>query len=52
MSNDRLAMYYNGYIILCIFIGVYLGVFMFQWKPLGNEGFVITTGDETTVCCV
>jgi len=31
----RLAMYYNGYIIICIFIGAYLGAFVFQWERLG-----------------
>ncbi|RYO84324.1 hypothetical protein DL766_008896 [Monosporascus sp. MC13-8B] len=30
-----LAMYYNGYIIICIFIGAYLGAFIFQWEMLG-----------------
>ncbi|RYP77843.1 hypothetical protein DL771_000940 [Monosporascus sp. 5C6A] len=30
-----LAMYYNGYIIICIFIGAYLGAFIFQWETLG-----------------
>ena len=30
-----LAMYYNGYIIICIFIGAYLGAFVFQWETLG-----------------
>lgn len=29
-----LAMYYNGYFIICIFIGAYLGAFIFQWEPL------------------
>lgn len=29
-----LAMYYNGYIIICIFIGAYLGAFIFHWEPL------------------
>lgn len=36
-SNDRLgslAMYYNGYIIICIFIGAYLGSFVFHWETL------------------
>ncbi len=28
-------MYYNGYIIICIFIGAFLGAFVFQWEPLG-----------------
>ena len=30
----RLAMYYNGYIIICIFIGAYLGSFVFHWETL------------------
>ncbi|RYP32765.1 hypothetical protein DL767_005013 [Monosporascus sp. MG133] len=30
-----LAMYYNGYFIICIFIGAYLGAFIFQWETLG-----------------
>lgn len=33
---DRLAMYYNGYIIICIFIGAFLGAFIFQWEKLGR----------------
>ena len=32
---DRLAMYYNGYIIICIFIGAFLGSFVFQWESIG-----------------
>jgi len=28
-------MYYNGYIIICIFIGAYLGAFVFQWETIG-----------------
>ncbi|KAF3069874.1 Copper transport protein ctr4 [Daldinia childiae] len=31
-----LAMYYNGYIIICIFIGAYIGSFIFQWEKLGG----------------
>lgn len=27
-------MYYNGYIIICIFIGAYLGSFVFHWETL------------------
>ncbi|KAK2751178.1 Copper Transporter integral membrane protein that functions in high affinity copper transport [Myotisia sp. PD_48] len=27
-----LAMYYNGYFIICILIGAFLGSFVFQWK--------------------
>lgn len=29
-----LAMYYNGYIIICIFIGAFLGAFLFAWEPI------------------
>lgn len=35
-----LAMYYNGYIIICIFIGAFLGAALFQWDTYysGAEG--------------
>lgn len=29
-----LAMYFNGYIIICIFIGSFLGALVFAWEPL------------------
>lgn len=29
-----LAMYYNGYIIICIFIGAYVGYFIFGWETV------------------
>ncbi|KAJ5492647.1 hypothetical protein N7539_001393 [Penicillium diatomitis] len=29
-----LAMYFNGYIIICIFIGAFLGALVFSWQPL------------------
>jgi copper transporter 1 len=29
-------MYYNGYIIICIFIGAYLGSFIFHWETIGG----------------
>ncbi|KAJ5683490.1 hypothetical protein N7462_006655 [Penicillium macrosclerotiorum] len=32
-----LAMYYNGYIIICIFIGAYIGSFIFSWEPVNLE---------------
>ncbi|THW06288.1 Ctr-domain-containing protein [Aureobasidium pullulans] len=32
-----LAMYYNGYLIICIFIGAYLGFFVFGWEKLGGN---------------
>ncbi len=28
-------MYYNGYIIISIFIGAFLGGFVYQWETLG-----------------
>lgn len=27
-------MYYNGYIIICIFLGAYIGAFIFHWEHL------------------
>lgn len=30
-----LAMYYNGYIIICIFIGAFIGFFIFSWDASG-----------------
>jgi solute carrier family 31 (copper transporter), member 1 len=35
LTSPRLAMYYNGYLIICIFIGAFLGAFVFQWETLG-----------------
>jgi copper transporter 1 len=29
-----LAMYFNGYIIICIIIGAYLGFFVFSWETV------------------
>ena len=29
-----LAMYYNGYIIICIIIGAWLGSFVFSWETV------------------
>ncbi|RSL60150.1 hypothetical protein CEP53_005525 [Fusarium sp. AF-6] len=45
-----LAMYYNGYIIICIFIGAYLGAFIFQWETLSG-GQNTSASREATVCC-
>ncbi|KAF5023129.1 hypothetical protein F66182_4824 [Fusarium sp. NRRL 66182] len=45
-----LAMYYNGYIIICIFIGAYLGAFVFQWETLSAPGNT-SASKEATVCC-
>ncbi|KAK3301846.1 Ctr copper transporter [Chaetomium strumarium] len=45
-----LAMYYNGYFIICIFIGAYIGSFVFHWEPLGG-GQQTSAAKEATVCC-
>jgi len=29
-----LAMYFNGYIIICILIGAFLGAFVFGWHSM------------------
>lgn len=29
-------MYYNGYILICIFVGSFIGSFIFQWESLGG----------------
>ncbi|THX27115.1 Ctr-domain-containing protein [Aureobasidium pullulans] len=44
-----LAMYYNGYLIICIFIGAYLGFFVFGWEKLGGDSE--KSHNEATVCC-
>ena len=31
-----LAMYYNGYILVCIILGVFIGFFTFSWDTFGN----------------
>ncbi|KAI0881581.1 Ctr copper transporter family-domain-containing protein [Annulohypoxylon maeteangense] len=45
-----LAMYYNGYFIICIFIGAYIGSFVFQYEKLGG-GQQTSAASEATVCC-
>ncbi|KAI1384204.1 Ctr-domain-containing protein [Hypoxylon trugodes] len=45
-----LAMYYNGYFIICIFIGAFIGSFAFQWEKLGG-GQQTSAANEATVCC-
>ncbi|CAG8908517.1 unnamed protein product [Penicillium egyptiacum] len=44
-----LAMYFNGYIIICIFIGAFLGAFIFSWEPvdLNKE----SDATSVTKCC-
>jgi copper transporter 1 len=37
-----LAMYFNGYIIICIFIGAFLGSLIFSWEPVSlNKELVL-----------
>lgn len=43
-----LAMYYNGYVIICIFIGGYLGNFFFSADSFQDGGAVKT---QKTCCC-
>lgn len=31
-----LAMYYNGYFIICILIGAFIGAFIFSWETVGT----------------
>lgn len=46
-------MNYNGYIIISIIIGAYLGSFLFSWEALsdGTRSNTSAAGDEATVCC-
>jgi solute carrier family 31 (copper transporter), member 1 len=44
-------MYYNGYIIICIFIGAYLGAFVFHWEHIGGSIGQTSAGENPTVCC-
>ncbi|KAI9053682.1 hypothetical protein LZ554_002636 [Drepanopeziza brunnea f. sp. 'monogermtubi'] len=44
-----LAMYYNGYIIFCIFIGAWLGAFVFSWETIGLGGG--QEKENVTGCC-
>ncbi len=50
-----LAMYYNGYIIICIFIGAGLGKFACDWlvRAGGDNDTAAMDSDpcQTTVCC-
>ncbi|KAL2803159.1 Ctr copper transporter family-domain-containing protein [Aspergillus granulosus] len=45
-----LAMYFNGYIIICIFIGAFLGSFIFSWEVLG-PGAKENDATAVTKCC-
>jgi len=42
-----LAMYYNGYIIISIYIGAFVGFFLFGWESVTLEG----PREDAVVCC-
>jgi copper transporter 1 len=47
-----LAMYYNGYIIICIFVGAYLGYFICGWESFNlGKGGQDRMQPNATVCC-
>ena len=47
-----LAMYYNGYFIICIFIGAYIGYFVFGWESFNvSKGGEDRMQENATVCC-
>ncbi|KAF1942553.1 Ctr copper transporter [Clathrospora elynae] len=47
-----LAMYYNGYIIICIFIGAYIGYFIFGWESFNvRQGGQDRMQENATLCC-
>lgn len=47
-----LAMYYNGYFIICIFIGAYIGYFIFGWESFSiGRGGQDRMQENATVCC-
>lgn len=47
-----LAMYYNGYIIICIFIGAYIGYFIFGYESFNlGRGGQDRMQENVTVCC-
>jgi solute carrier family 31 (copper transporter), member 1 len=57
-----LAMYFNGYIIICIFLGALLGKFLCDWEsvkfPVGSMSTATQNGkskggveEELTYCC-
>ncbi|EXJ78959.1 hypothetical protein A1O3_08459 [Capronia epimyces CBS 606.96] len=46
-----LAMYYNGYIIICILIGAFIGSFTFTWDQLLNNTERKEEAADITGCC-
>ncbi|KAF2152724.1 Ctr-domain-containing protein [Myriangium duriaei CBS 260.36] len=46
-----LAMYYNGYLIICILIGAFLGSFIFSWDQLYDTSCQEPRSADVTGCC-
>ncbi|KAI0456234.1 Ctr copper transporter [Xylaria acuta] len=48
-----LAMYFNGYIIICIIIGAFIGSFIFQWGRLDGCSTTASSSNvrEAAGCC-
>jgi solute carrier family 31 (copper transporter), member 1 len=47
-----MAMYYNGYIIVCIILGNFIGTYIFQWERLGGAHGGVAGGHlDPTGCC-
>jgi copper transporter 1 len=47
-----LAMYYNGYMLICIFLGAYIGYFIFGWESFSvAQGGQDRMEENVTVCC-
>ncbi|KAI1855605.1 hypothetical protein JX265_006008 [Neoarthrinium moseri] len=47
-----LAMYYNGYIIICIILGAFIGTYIFQWERMGGPHASVPDGHaDQTGCC-
>lgn len=46
-----LAMYFNGYIIICIFIGAFLGSLIFSWEPVSLNKELVLLQNRIYLSC-
>lgn len=47
-----MAIYYNGFVIVCIGAGVFVGTYIFQWERMGGPHGSIPGGHaDLTACC-
>ncbi|OJK03068.1 hypothetical protein ASPACDRAFT_76142 [Aspergillus aculeatus ATCC 16872] len=46
-----LAMYFNGYIIICIIVGAFLGALVFSWEVMDSGDGVGNDATAVTKCC-